>query len=198
MERAARARASRSRAPRSPSSARRGRDQRVGIARPAAPRRRRRRASLASAKLNVCGPTSVGTPTRDRLDQVLAAERQQAAADERDVGRRVVGEHLAHRIAEHDARRRRAPARRRCGARTATPRARSRRGDRVEALRMARHDDQSASPPAAARARAHRASSASSPSRVDAATSTGRVGAEARAQLARRAPARAAARRRRT
>ena len=40
---------------------------------------------------------------RERLDQVLAAERQQAAPDECDVGRRVIGEHLAHRIAEHHA-----------------------------------------------------------------------------------------------
>ena len=50
-------------------------------------------------------PDERRTARRDRLDQVLAAERQQAAADERDVGRRVVRDELAHRIAEHDVRR---------------------------------------------------------------------------------------------
>ena len=38
----------------------------------------------------------------DRLDQVLPAERKQAAADERDVRGREVAGHFAHRVAEHD------------------------------------------------------------------------------------------------
>ena len=65
-------------------------------------RRPRARSAVASAKLNMCGPTSVGSSGADRLDQVLPAERKQAAADERDVGGRVVARHLAHRVAEHD------------------------------------------------------------------------------------------------
>ena len=77
---------------------------------------------------------------RAGLDQVLAAERQQAASDERDVGSTVVGEHLAERIAEHDANAR--LHRRIRGA----PRIRhatgvEQAGDGVEALRVARHDD---------------------------------------------------------
>ncbi len=40
---------------------------------------------------------------RARLDQVLSAEIEQAAADKRDVGRRVVQRHLSHRIAEEHA-----------------------------------------------------------------------------------------------
>ncbi len=42
-------------------------------------------------------------PSRaDRLDQVLPAERQEAAADEGDVGGSVVARHLAHRVTKHD------------------------------------------------------------------------------------------------
>ncbi len=51
----------------------------------------------ASSKLYVDGPDH-GTSQRARLDQVLAAEVQEAAADDRDIARRVVGEHLAHGI----------------------------------------------------------------------------------------------------
>ena len=56
----------------------------------------------ASAKLNVCGPTTVGVPTAIGLDQVLPAERQEAAADERHVARGVVRKELAERVAEHE------------------------------------------------------------------------------------------------
>ncbi len=38
----------------------------------------------------------------ERLDQVLSAERKQAAADKREIDRCIVGEHLSHRIPEHD------------------------------------------------------------------------------------------------
>ena len=37
-----------------------------------------------------------------RFQQVLAAERQQAAADERNIAGGVIREHLAHRIADDD------------------------------------------------------------------------------------------------
>ena len=36
------------------------------------------------------------------LDQVLAAERREAAAEQGDIGERVLGRHLAHRVAEPD------------------------------------------------------------------------------------------------
>ncbi len=83
---------------------------------------------------------------RGRLDQVLSAERREAAAEERDVGERVPGRHLEHRVAEPDVdvgrvRGRlvvapRAPARHRQARRD------DHRRDRVEALRMARDDDE--------------------------------------------------------
>nr|GEU28095.1 hypothetical protein [Tanacetum cinerariifolium] len=41
-----------------------------------------------------------GLAQRRRLDQVLAAQRQQAAAHESDVAGRVICEHLAHRVAQ--------------------------------------------------------------------------------------------------
>ncbi len=37
-----------------------------------------------------------------RLDEVLPAERQQAAADEGKIGQRVVGRHLPHAVAQPD------------------------------------------------------------------------------------------------
>jgi hypothetical protein len=81
-----------------------------------------------------------GDADGDGLDQVLAAERQQAAGDERNVARAVVGEHLAERIAEHDAGRR-TDRRVRAAARVRHPALVEQRGDRVEALRVARDDD---------------------------------------------------------
>ena len=47
-----------------------------------------------------------------RLDQVLAAERREAAAEQGDVGERVAGRHLAHRVAEPDVGRGRVRGRR--------------------------------------------------------------------------------------
>ncbi len=50
----------------------------------------------------MCGPDERRPSQRDRLDQILSAERKQAAADENDVGGRAVARHLAHRVTEHD------------------------------------------------------------------------------------------------
>ena len=117
----------------------------------------------------------------DRLDQVLAAERQQAAADEGDVGGRVVRHHLAHRVAEHDADvggHRRSALRRT----NAMPRSRSRSATAVEALRMPRHDDGQRARRQRRRARARRGSA---PPRRRGSSRRSRPGAraEARAQL---------------
>ena len=81
-----------------------------------------------------------------RLDQVLAAERREAAAEQGDVGERVPGRHLEHRIAEPHV------GIGGCGGTLvagpgAAPRQREagigdQLGDGLEALRMARHDDQ--------------------------------------------------------
>ena len=101
----------------------------------------------------------------ERLDQVLPAERQEAAADHRHVARRVVERHLAHGVAEVDAGRSRPGT-----SVAAAPRIGPSR-DLVEALRMARNDDDR---------EARRfpgissSSSFSSPSRVLASSSTGR------------------------
>lgn len=92
---------------------------------------------------------------RARLDQVLAAERQQAAADERDVGGCIVRAQFAHRIAEQhrDVGRQRGGGRPACGggrrvvrpfgaAHVAQPAPLDERRDFGEALRMTRHEDQ--------------------------------------------------------
>ncbi len=76
----------------------------------------------------------------DRLDQVLPAQRQQAATDERDVGHRVVSRQFAHRIAEHH----RDVCRHRCVVAAADERhaaAREEFRHSGKALRVARHDD---------------------------------------------------------
>ena len=78
---------------------------------------------------------------RQRLDQVLPAERQQRAADECDVRRGVVREHLAHAVAEHD---RRVCLHRRVAAATdiADPGFVEQPRDFIESLRMPRHEDE--------------------------------------------------------
>ena len=86
------------------------------------------------------------TAARRRLDQVLAAERREAAAEQGDVGERVPGRHLEHRVAEPHV------GVGGCGGPLvagpgAAPRQREagigdQLGDGLEALRMARHDDQ--------------------------------------------------------
>ena len=97
-------------------------------------------ASLACAKLNVCGPTSVGTPTAIGSIRFCPPSGEQAAGDERHVRRRVVREHLAERIAQHDPH---IGGNRAVGtaARKRNPPRVKQRGNRVEALRMPRHDD---------------------------------------------------------
>ena len=113
---------------------------------------------VASAKLNMCGPTIVGRPDGDWLDQVLSSERHQAAAHESDVRGDVVGGELAHRIAQHDVDVRRhrrivAAANERDSAR-----AQQIRHD-VEALWMTRHDERQRSGGQRALSRAPRRSS---------------------------------------
>ena len=71
----------------------------------------------------------------ERLDQVLAAERRERAADHRDVAGGVIERHLAHRVAEMHAVAGAGQRLARCGANAAQLR------HLVEALRMARHDD---------------------------------------------------------
>ena len=92
----------------------------------------------------------------DWLDQVVTAQRQQAAADERDVGRGVVAAQFSQRIAEHD----RDVGRHRTVLAAPDERDAARAqqfGDRLEALRMPRHDDRQRAAPATRAARAHRA-----------------------------------------
>ena len=123
--------------------------------------------SVASAKLYMCGPTITGAPRRERLDQVLAAERRERAADDRDVARGVIERHLAHRVAECMRSSGRGQALARCGAIWAQ------RRHLVEAA------CDGAAPPRRARAvrTAVAASSigSSSPSRVLASSTTGRA-----------------------
>ena len=127
-----------------------------------------------------------------RLDQVLAAERREAAAEQRDVGERVLRRHLAHRVAEPRRRRRaRRPAARRarrCAARSVKPAPRDQAGDLVEALRMARHDDEQRPRRRPRRARRR----AAPPPRLRASTPRARRGRPERLR-ARRGRARAAA-----
>ena len=81
-----------------------------------------------------------------RLDEVVTAKRQQAAADERDMGRRVVHRHFAHRVAQQNgcgvhAARRRAPV---CQGRATQYGSAARldqAGHVIEALRMPRDQD---------------------------------------------------------
>ncbi len=74
----------------------------------------------------------------------MPAERQQAAADEGHVARNVVGEHLAHRVAQqhlHIGRQRRIFFQFRAAAHDQAVRGNQAR-DLIETLRMARHDHQ--------------------------------------------------------
>ena len=77
---------------------------------------------------------------RRRLDQVLTAERQQAAADESDVAGGGVGEHLSHAVAQHHLGFRGDGFV--CRAALKPDAALGQHlGHLLEALRMARHDD---------------------------------------------------------
>ena len=96
--------------------------------------------SVASRKLNVCGPTIVGVPMAIGSIRFCPPKRQQAAADEGHVRRRAVAAHFSQRVAQHERNVGRhgevvaAPDER------DAPRAQQ-FGDRIEALRVARHDD---------------------------------------------------------
>jgi hypothetical protein len=84
-------------------------------------------------------PEDHGLAERARLDQVLAAVLEEAATHQHQVRRAIVGEHLAHGVADNYA------CARRHGGSAAAPRgleaARARElRDLVEALRMARND----------------------------------------------------------
>ena len=155
------------------------------------------RCAVASAKVERVRTDERRHAERDRLDQVLSAER--AAGCRRRTRRRpprIVRGQLAHRIAEHDVDIAGHGAHFRCAGRSGTPRPAQELGDGVEALRMARHDDGQRARGSGARASAS-SISASSPSRVLAATIPGAPRRSAAAS-SRRAPARCRARRRRT
>ncbi len=97
-------------------------------------------------------------PEHRGLEQVVAADRHQAAADERDVGGRVEDLQLAERIDEVHRVAGARTARQHCAARTRDRGARNSARTDVEALRVARHQDQQRVPVAFdGRARARRA-----------------------------------------
>ena len=154
-------------------------DGRAGVCRPAPPPRRHGIVG-ACAKLKVCGPTTTGTPTAHASIRFWPPSGKQAAADERDIARRVIHRHLAHRVAEHD---RRVPGAvgansSRPSSAAATPRAArlDQARDVVEALRMARHHDhERVGERRPSLTAARRGAVASSPSRVVAKSSTGRA-----------------------
>jgi hypothetical protein len=58
---------------------------------------------LASAKLCIEGPKITGVPAAHASIRFWPAEWKKRAADDRDIGRRVVERHLAHRVAEKKA-----------------------------------------------------------------------------------------------
>ena len=131
------------------------------------------------------------------LDQVLPAQRREAAAEQRHVGQRVVQRHLAQRVAQPDIRRS-GRGGRRVGPAAAPQAVQAGGGDHARRPRRSAADG-AAPAAAAAAARAARArrcsSGSSSPSRVLAASTTGRAQRLAPLPAARQHVRRAASRR---
>ena len=100
--------------------------------------------------VELLGPGEHRQAQRCRLEQVVAADRHQAAADEGDVGRGVEIQQLPERVeqqhivaaVEPQIRRGRCQQRRSSGARSGIRAAANRRGGRGEARRMARRQNQ--------------------------------------------------------
>ena len=122
----------------------RGLHARVEIGHP--PRRARRAGEFGRfSEVERRGPHQHGTTAGRGLDQILAAQRRKAAAEQRGIGHAVIKGHLAERIAQPQAllarlgqcaRRRAQPF---AAPRNPQSRGLQRQRHRLEALRMARH-----------------------------------------------------------